>query len=409
MADESTPSEPLDTMDVIELLGEEEPTEPLDLRPPPSKEDDDSDKDDEDKEPEKDELEELEEELKGPSDEDLELMTPVRRKEILAKFPTLFKEFPYLEKAYYRDQQFTEVFPTIQDARQSAEKAQILDGFENLIIKGGDIGIVLQAAKEESQEAFHRIADNYLPALKKVDQQAYYHVLGNVLKDTIVTMVREGRSLGEQGQPLTSAANILNQFIFGTSNFQPPTTLSRQRDPQQEGQLNEVQQQRQQLFYQQFSQVRDELQTKADNVLKATIEGNIDPNKSMTEYVRGKAITDAQETLVSLMGKDTRFRGLIDRLWDKAYQTNFDKTSTDRIKSAYLSKARTLLPSVIKKARSEALRGLGRRAQSDEIEELTPRKSPITSGKSTSNNSGRIRSAKDIPKDMSTMDFLMKD
>lgn len=409
MADESTPSEPLDTMDVIELLGEEEPTEPLDLRPPPSKEDDDSDKDDEDKEPEKDELEELEEELKGPSDEDLELMTPVRRKEILAKFPTLFKEFPYLEKAYYRDQQFTEVFPTIQDARQSAEKAQILDGFENLIIKGGDIGIVLQAAKEESQDAFYRIADNYLPALKKVDQQAYYHVLGNVLKDTIVTMVREGRSLGEQGQPLTSAANILNQFIFGTSNFQPPTTLSRQRDPQQEGQLNEVQQQRQQLFYQQFSQVRDELQTKADNVLKATIEGNIDPNKSMTEYVRGKAITDAQETLVNLMGKDTRFRGLIDRLWDKAYQTNFDKASTDRIKSAYLSKARTLLPSVIKKARSEALRGLGRRAQSDEVEELTPRKSPVTSGKSTSNNSGRIRNAKDIPPGMSTMDFLMKD
>ena len=36
-------------------------------------------------------------------------MTPVRRKEILAKYPKLFKDFPYLEKAYYREQQFTEV------------------------------------------------------------------------------------------------------------------------------------------------------------------------------------------------------------------------------------------------------------------------------------------------------------
>ena len=52
----------------------------------------------------------------------------------------------------------------------------------------------LMAAKDESQEAFNKIADNYLPTLRKIDQQAYYHVLGNVIKDTIVTMVREGRA-----------------------------------------------------------------------------------------------------------------------------------------------------------------------------------------------------------------------
>ena len=54
------------------------------------------------------------------------------------------------------------------------------------------LATVLQAAKAENQEAFYKIADNYLPALRKVDQQAYYHVLGNVIKDTIITMVREG-------------------------------------------------------------------------------------------------------------------------------------------------------------------------------------------------------------------------
>ena len=48
-----------------------------------------------------DELKDIEEELKGPKEEDLELTTPVRRREILAKYPKLFKDFPYLEKAYY--------------------------------------------------------------------------------------------------------------------------------------------------------------------------------------------------------------------------------------------------------------------------------------------------------------------
>lgn len=405
MSDEpEIPDTELGTLDVVELLGEEEPQETLDISTPVKAK---KTTEGEEEPEEVDELKELEEELEGPKEEDLELTTPVRRKEILAKYPNLFKDFPYLEKAYYREQQFTELLPTIDDAKKAVEKAQILDGFENLIIKGGDIGIVLRAAKEEDPEAFYRIADNYLPALRQADQQAYYHVLGNVLKDTIITMVREGRSMGEQGQPILSAANILNQFIFGSTNFQPPTKLSRQVQPEEANQLSQVQQQQQYLFHQRFEQTRDELQSKADNVLKSTIEGNIDPNKTMTDYVRKNAQREALESLNSLMGKDARFRGLLDRLWEKAYQSNFDKTSTDRIKSAYLSKARTLLPSVIKKARNDALKGLGRRVDSgDEVDS----KGPIRAGKSTSNSSGgRISKAADIPKGMTTAEFLMKD
>src|SRR6188472_810735 len=200
--------------ETFELLNEEdvqEPEETLDLptgKKTETKSGEDDGDSEEESEEEDDELKEMEEELKGPSEEDLELTTPVRRKEILAKYPQLFKDFPYLEKAYYREQQFTEIYPTIQDARISAEKANILDAAEKQVMNG-DITMFLQAAKAEDQNAFNKIADNYLPTLRKVDQQAYYHVLGNVIKDTIITMVREGRNLGDQGAPLTAAANVL--------------------------------------------------------------------------------------------------------------------------------------------------------------------------------------------------------
>ena len=224
--------------ETFELLNaEEEPVETLELPKKDKPKDDeevDEDKDEDEKdEVEIDELKEIEEELEGPKEEDLELMTPVRRREILAKYPKLFKDFPYLEKAYYREQQFTEVFPTINDARVSAEKARILDGVEQRVMSG-DITTVLQAAKQEDNDAFLKIADNYLPALRQVDQQAYFHVLGNVIKDTIITMVRESRALGEQGAPLQAAANILNQFVFGSQNFQPPQPLSKQSNPQEQ-------------------------------------------------------------------------------------------------------------------------------------------------------------------------------
>jgi hypothetical protein len=131
----------------------------------------------------------------------------------------------------------------------------------------------------------------------------------------------------------------------------------------------------------------------------------------MTDYVRGHATKEALDSLESIMSRDRHFRGLIDRLWEKAIERRFDKESTDRIKSAYLSKAKTLLPSVIKKARNDALRGLGRKVSesSEESEESTPaRKSPSVNGRSTPPSSGKIRKPSDIPKGMSTLDFLMK-
>jgi len=401
--------------DTFELLNVEDEPEVLDIgkekkadEAETEEPEDETEKDG--KEEEVDELKEIEEELEGPKEEDLELMTPVRRREILAKYPKLFKDFPYLEKAYYREQQFTEVFPSIKDARASAEKATILDNVEAEVMSG-DITSVLMAAKSEDQEAFYRIADNYLPTLRRVDQQAYYHVLGNVIKDTIITMVKESRALGEQGAPLQAAANVLNQFVFGSQNFAPPVPLSRQSDPREQSREQQYRQQEQQRIYGQFESTRESLQTKADNVLTATISGNIDPRGTMTDYVKNHAVKEAHETLENLMAKDVRFRGLLDRLWEKAFQSGFDKESTDRIKSAYLSKAKTLLPSVIKKARNDALRGLGRRADSEdrEEEERPEKKGPITPGRPQAPSSGKYKKASDIPRGMSTLDVLMKD
>lgn len=392
-------------LETFELLMQDDEDKAGDKEPPlelPKEKEEVTDGEEKEEKEEVDELKELEEELKEPSEEDLELTTPVRRKEILAKYPTLFKDFPYLERAYYREQQFTELYPTIQDAKIAGEKAAILDQAEQSVMNG-DISIFLQAAKEENGEAFNKIADNYLPTLRKVDEKAYYHVLGNVIKDTIITMVREGRALGDGGAPLTAAANVLNQFIFGSQTFQPPTQLSKRVDPQVTQQQNEIQQERQQQIMHQFTTVRDDLQLRTDNVLKSTIDGHIDPNELMSDYVKGHAVQEAFSTLENLISKDTRFKGLLDKLWERAFQSGFDKESTDRIKSAYLSKAKTLLPSVIKSARNKALKGV-----SPVVEQTAPKKGPIAPGRSAS-PSTRYRKASDIPKGMSTLEVLMKD
>lgn len=348
-----------------------------------------------------DELRELEAELEEPTEEQLELMTPVRRKEILAKYPNLFKEFPYLERAYYREQQFTELLPTIEDAKAAVEAKEVLERFETDIMDGNTENL-LKAIKSDSPNGFAKLVDQYLPTLAKVDEQACFHVLGNITKHTIVAMVREAKR--SNNEVLQSAAQILNQFVFGTSEFRPPTQLARQT-PQEDEKGKELQQREQRFVAQQFESTRDDLNTRINNTLRNTIDANIDPKKSMTDYVRKNASREAIEMLESLLSKDARFIALKDKLWESAFSENFTKTSVDRIKSAYLSRAKTLLPTVIKKARIDALKGLGKRVSEDE----TPDKSPITPGRprsQESNKSGKITNPKDIPAGMRTIDFL---
>ncbi len=208
-------------------LKEEKREEKVEEKKPNEK---DSEENEEESE-EENELKEIEESLEEEevTEEQLELVTPVSRKEILKKYPTLFKDFPHLEKAFYRNYQFTELFPTIDEAKEAQVKSETLDAFDKDLLSGNTKNI-LEAAKKTDPKAFYRIVDNYMSTLADIDEKAYYHVLGNTIKQTIVSMVKEGRK--SDNESLVNAAAILNQFTFGSSEFEPAKNLSTDEKPE---------------------------------------------------------------------------------------------------------------------------------------------------------------------------------
>lgn len=395
--------------ETIKLLGEDEPEdEPLDIKEKKEvKEDDEGEKEEEDEEKDEQTLEdEVEEDLEEPTDEDLELVVPVRKKEILAKYPDLFKTFPYLEKAYYRDQQFTEILPTIDDAKMAVEKATALDNIEAALDRG-DTTDLLSRLKSADPEAFNRNVDNYMANLLKVDERAWGHVLGDVTNKTIQAMVTEAKN--SNNDTLRAAAQVLNQFVFGSSEFKETKPLAKvQTENEEEKRISEREKD---LVRRQYESARDSLSSRIDNVLKRTITENIDPRDSMTDYVRNTAIEKATTQLMNLIDSDSRFKVIKDKLWDNVFANNFSQQSLDKLRSTYLSKAKTLLPSVIRQARNDALKGMGKRVKEDSSDE---KKVKNISGRSaslkneSSGQSTRER-AQAIPKGMKTLDFLMKD
>lgn len=372
------------------------------------KKDDKSDKEDKDENKEDDDLKELEESLE---DEDidadkLELAMPVRRSEILKEYPDLFKKFPALEKSYYRDQQFSEILPTIEDAKEAVAKAEILDKFEADLFDG-KTELMLKSVKDNDPNAFNKIADNYLSALASVDKTAYHHVISNITKYTIQTMIDEASGMDEgNGNKLKIAAHILNQFVFGSSKFSAPTKLST-TEVKNENE-DKLDKERKEFIQTKFDDTVEGLNTKVNNSIKSTIEQFIDPKNSMTEYVKKHAVKESLDEVSSLLEKDTRFKSLIDRLWDKAARNNFKKELVDDIRNAYMSRAKTVLPTVIKTARNNALKGMGKRVSNDDGDD---KKGQLNRRSASSNDDNKAPKDKDskIPKGMSNLDFMMRE
>ncbi len=403
---ESAPIKDMGKEDMIEFLGDDEDDkdeeDKIDLTEKKNeKKTEETDEDDEEEliepETEEDELSEIEEELEPIKDENLELMVPARRREILKEFPDLFKKFPYLERAYYREQAFTEITPTIEDAKVAVEKARILDNFENELSQGNTEKI-LASVKSENSEGFNKLVDDYLPALSRVDKTAYHHVLGTVIQDTIIAMAQEARAQGNEN--LETAAQILNQFVFASSKFEPIKPLSSGKPAEGEVQKDDVSEERKAYIKERFDAATEELSTRVENTLKNTIAANIDPKGSMTDYIKNVATERVTDKLESLMAKDIRFKVVLDKLWEAAYKEKFAKPSLDRIKSAYLSRAKTVLPALIKEARNEALKGMGKKVTEQTTEKKSKSRStddsddtkPLT----TTNENGRRKSTFDL-------------
>lgn len=379
----------------------------------------DDDKDDkEDSDDEDSDDDSLEDDLeKDLEDEDvdeekLKLVTPVRRKEILKKYPKLFKEFPYLETAYYREQAFTAIFPNPAEAKEAREASETLENFEKELFDGKTENI-LKAVKSETPKAFAKLVDDYLPTLARIDEKAYHHVLGNTIKETIITMVDEAKRSGNDG--LRAAALLLNQFVFGTSDFVAPKKLAPATTTEVDPERAELDRQKLEFDQTRFNTANDDLNRRVNNSIKATIEENIDKKDDMSSFIKKHAVKQALEEVEGLIEKDARFKTIIYKLWEKAAKSNYSSDSMNDIRSAFLSKARTLLPTVIKKARTEGLKGMGKRPREDKDDEVITRKSkdrqldePLSQKKNSSGN--KPSNSKDkIPAGMSSLEYLMKD
>lgn len=344
----------------LKIVDVEDEPEVLDLKKDKKTKEVDTEDEDDTEEDEDDDTDDDSDDDESDVDDKIEIDAPPKKKLILAKFPELFKEFPFLEKMLYRDREINTLFGGIDEAKEAYERLEELSGKEEVynqidssLMEGRADG-VLKILKDTDENAYNKYIDNYLTNLHAFDKDAYFDVTGNFVKQLVKGLHATGTRLGNED--ILTAALELNKFIFNDDILKPATIRAKAEDKESE-EAKKVKTEREAFVKERFDISRNDLQEKVDKKLRATIESYIDPRKTMPDYVRKNAIKDALVNLTESFSGDKQFERGLTKLWQKAFAENFSKPTLDAIESFYLGKARINLHPAIKKARAEALGG----------------------------------------------------
>jgi hypothetical protein len=391
----------LSTQDMYDLLGDDKTDDKVVGDDKTKKEEKVDDKTDDTVE-EKVDAEPIEEEpIKLEEEDELEYKDIPKRQLILKEFPELFKKFPGIEHAIYREQRYSEIFPTVGDAESAKATVEDYNKFESSLLSG-NLEDILSSVKSSDDKAFSKITSGYLQTLQKVDQTAYFNTINHVVKNTLATVFNAGKQNNDE--QLQIAAQLINRFIYQTTNVQPsigPIANQQQEDPREA----ELRNREQEFAKNQLNIAVNEVSGRTEGVIKSTIDKHLDPKGLMTPYVKRNAITDIMKEVDKQIGEDTRFKSILDKLWENSFRDGYSEQSKLRIRNALLSKAKTILPEIIQRVKGDALKGQASRSR--DAAETTDRK-PLAQGRPASNTPSKS-DKNSVPRGMKTLDFLMQD
>lgn len=303
---------------------------------------------DEEAEPEEEQLE-----IKDEDDPELEYHEVPNRQAILKTYPDIFKKFPGIERAIYRESEYTKVFPSINEAKQAQERLNTFSRLENDVFSG-DISNLLSSVKSSDPKAFGKISGSLLSTLAKVDKDAYFNTVNYVIKTAIKTAFDSGKSSNsEDGEQLQIAAQLLNRFIYNTADVTAPEVMQfTEEDPR----AKELSQREQQFNERQLQTAVNDVKSRTESTIESAINKYIDPKNMMTSYTKDKAVKDVLSAVNKDLMSDPRFRTHLDRLWVAAQKDGYSDESKKRIRDAVIKKAQSTLPGFIKSVRAKALK-----------------------------------------------------
>lgn len=293
----------------------------------------------------KEEKEEKEEEV-------IDDLARVEFAEITKEFPEFFKKFPTLKHAFFREQQFTEIYPTVEDAKAAAESQTQLEEITEVVVSG-DVGQFLTDLKDENEEGYKKFTANFIPTLFKADRDLYLEIISPEVSRFIKNVFEFGKK--NNNENIQNAAKIVRKELFGGAyediDKEITEPLAAPKKTANEEKLEKQIAADEQKKY-------NDLHTTITNECYSALEAEI--NKGLVDLKGKEGISkliakDIKQQIIDEMQKDGGYINRMNAIWKKEGRNGFSGTNKDTFKATFLAKAKALLPKIRAKVRKETL------------------------------------------------------
>lgn len=273
-------------------------------------------------------------------------------KEITAKFPTLFKEFPQLRHTFFREQEYSNVFPTVEDAKEANQKAQNYSYLEQDILAGNP-GNLLVSVAQSDPAAFAKVVNNFLPTVYSLSKDTFYEVTQPILVNALQAAYKDGTETGNKN--LATAAQYINRFLFGTADIDQTRPIVNRQAPPPDPERQQFEQEKGRFIQGRTREFEADVHKSAEAEIRKLSAAGLDPENQLNEFTRNSIIDKVVAQVGAVLLKDTKHLAMMNSLWKRAFQSGLTPEYKTRILQAFLSRAKEVLPTIRTKVRSEAI------------------------------------------------------
>lgn len=274
-------------------------------------------------------------------------------KAVQKKYPEIFKEFPGLKGTLVREQKFTELFPTHEDAIAAQAKAATFEHFEADIMSGSPERL-LEGLAQGARPVFDKFSGRFLETLQKVDKQQYNRVIAPLIKQTIQYVFARG--VKENSDDLKNSASYFSKIFFDSDpeniKVEAPYKADdpNKRDPERE----QFERERRDFQNTRYNTALVSVNDSTVEVLKAEIAKQIDPNEENSDFFNSALTDRVMNEVYKTLNQNPRFMAGIRKMWERAESAGYSREWMNKIAHAWLSSARAVAPSIRSKVSAEA-------------------------------------------------------
>jgi len=297
--------------------------------------------------------------------------------------PEIFKKYPELKATIFREQRFTQIFPSIEEATEAKSRNESFSQLETDILDGKPEEL-LKAVETTDKASFTKFAHSLLPAILAQNKELYSEVISIPIKRAVQQAYLQAKKAGNKN--LMNSALYLDDFFFegdGIGN-DPKLDTAPKKDDKKSPDVERLEKERDEHA----ERIRGEFNTSVIESLRFRLNKEITGSIvqfEFDEYKRKNVARDIETEVNNILAADTRYQASIRSLYKQAESAKYGSEWKARLISAYLARAKAVLPIAKKKVIEEAT---GRRQAPKEKKRLVPT--------NLSTHQNRTVSAKDI-------------